>query len=238
MFPLIPGVSGERGYDVPPPGQAKDHDRAMEESRQRAASKVRDIALCNQFEYFFTWTLDGALIDRYDPEIVYAKVRAFLGNAVQRKHFAYVLVPEYHKKRFGEEKPAIHMHGLCSLGDVPIVRAVSKQGRPLNDSHGRPVYNMPTWHWGFSTCVPIDHQYERTINYLVKYISKSDDKIFGKWYLSSRQLVKGPDLIPLEPIPYEEFRDEDKLKVHLQTESEIFDGLRLVSEELPPLESP
>ncbi len=235
IFPYIPGESEPRPYDVPPPGKGENPDRAKEESQKRAAAKVRDIALCNCFEYFFTWTLDGKLIDRYDPNIVYSKVRNFLNNAVRRKGFAYVLVPEYHKKKPGEVTPAIHMHGLCILGDVPITRALDKTGKPLSDRHGRPVYNMRSWTWGFSTCVPIDQNYERTINYLVKYITKTEEKIFGKWYLSSRNIAKSPEIIPLDPIRYDDFRDQDKLKMHLQNEFEIYEGLKMVSEELPPI---
>lgn len=237
IFPL-PGHAYKRPYEVPPPGMGKDHERAMQESKRRARAKVKDIALCNHFEYFFTWTLDGSLIDRYNPKEVYAKVRSFLGNAVQRNGFSYVLVPEYHKQKEGEDRPAIHMHGLCSLGTVPIVRATSKAGAPLNDKQGRPIYNMPTWSWGFSTCVPLDDQYERTINYLTKYITKDDSKIFGKWYLASRNLAKKPELIPLVPIPYDSFRDEHKLQTHEQYESAVCAGLNIISEDFPPLGPP
>lgn len=40
-----------RAYDVPAKGQASDPERSAEESRRRARSKVRDIALCNQFTH-------------------------------------------------------------------------------------------------------------------------------------------------------------------------------------------
>ena len=240
IFQYTPGLSQPRGYDVSPPGMAEDPDRAKEESQRRAAARVRDIALCNQFEHMFTWTLDGSLIDRYDPDIIYPKVRNFLGNAVKRKGFSYVLVPEYHKKKPGEETPAIHMHGLCILGDVPIERAIDKGGRPLFDKSGRPVYNMTRWTWGFSTCVPIDHDYERAANYVIKYITKSEEKIFGKWYLSSRNVVKNPEIIPLDAIPYDEFRDKEKLKSKVQYEATIYEdfvgGLSMLTEEFPPLQ--
>ena len=39
---------------------------------------------------------------------------------------------------------------------------------------------MIDWKWGFSTCVPLDDNYERTVNYVTKYITKAEDKIFGK----------------------------------------------------------
>ena len=95
---------------------------------------------------------------------------------------------------------------------------------------------MLDWKWGFSTCVALDDHYERAINYVVKYIAKGNEKIFGKWYLSSRGLKKGPDILSLEPIPYNDFRSEEKLKVHLQTETEIYPTVHLISEELPQME--
>lgn len=145
-------------------------------------------------------------------------------------------MPEYHKLKDGEDKPAIHMHGLCNLGKVPIERAASPSGHELTDNHGRPIYNMPTWKYGFSTAVPLDEQYERTVNYVTKYITKSDQKIFGKWYLSSRGLKKSPDIIPLEPIRYDHFRDSEKLKMHIQNEHQIYpNGPYMLTEEMPPL---
>ena len=235
IFTVTPGCTQPRGYDVPPPGLAADPERALYESKRRARSKVRDIAFCNDFSHFFTWTLNGQLVDRYSAEVVYRKAKSFLLNAVRRKGFAYVAVPEYHRRKPGEATPAIHIHGLCKLGAVPIVRAVSSSGMPLFDDGGRPIYNMPSWTWGYSTCVPLDEQYERAIYYLTKYITKSEGKIFGKWYLSSRHLRKSPELIPVEPIPYYEFRDDRKLKVHEQYEGQIYPGLRIILKDFPPL---
>lgn len=95
------------GNNTPPLATriAKDPKRALEESKKRAASQVRDIALCNQFEYFITWTLDGTLIDRYDAAAVYAKVRNVLSNASRRHGFQYVLVPEYHSPKNTKRLP-------------------------------------------------------------------------------------------------------------------------------------
>ncbi len=89
----------KRDYDVSKPGEANDPARSLEESKRRAKTKVKDIALCNRFTHMFTWTLNGDLIDRYDAIQVYRKVRAFLSNAVQRQDFRYVLIPEYHTQK-------------------------------------------------------------------------------------------------------------------------------------------
>ena len=234
------GANQVRGYNVPPAGMGHDPERAKEISQRRAKAKIMDIALCNPFSYFFTWTLDGNLIDRYDEKAVYQKVRAFLSNAVSRKNFEYVLVPEHHKIKEGEEKPAIHMHGLCNLGQVKIQPAYytkgPRAGMQIKDNSGRTIYNMVDWKYGFSTCISVDGQYERTVNYLTKYITKSDEKILGKWYLSSRNLRKSPEIIPLDGISFDEFLDEKKLAAHEQILIDLYEnGPQMVVEEFPPL---
>ena len=126
-----------RLYDVPPKGEGNDPQRAAEVSRNRAKAAVRDIARCNRFDFFFTWTLDATKISRYDPEEVLKKVMTFLKNASYRKGFRYVLVPEPHKDG------AIHFHGLCCLGDVRIQQATDPHtGRPLSTERGQPISNM------------------------------------------------------------------------------------------------
>ena len=200
----------KRPYDVPPKGEAEDPERSQASSRARAKAAVRDIALCNRFAYFFTWTLSPEEIDRYDRALVGKKVRTFLKNASFRKGFSYVLVPELHKDG------AIHFHGLCNLGDVSMEPAHDpRSGRPLTTEDGRPILNMTDWKWGFSTCISIDANYERTCNYLTKYISKGTDKILGKWYLSSRNLVKRPDITVIDGgVDYNGFlRDNPELPV-------------------------
>ena len=60
-------AKGKKGrqYDVPPKGAAVDPERSAAESRRRAKARVRDIAMCNQFTHFVTWTLDPQKVDRY-----------------------------------------------------------------------------------------------------------------------------------------------------------------------------
>ena len=221
----------KRAYDVSKPGEAENKERSLEESKRRAKCKVTDIALCNQFTHMFTWTLNGEKIDRYDKEEVYKKVRTFLSNMTQRKGFRYVCIPEFHTQKEGEEAPAIHMHGLCVLGDVQVAPSIRPDGSQRLTDSGRPIFNMIDWQWGFSTVVPLDADYERAIGYVTKYITKADSKIFGKWYLSSRTLRKAPDIIPLERMNYNEFKDEQKIEAGLQCEMNVYLDVKILSEE-------
>jgi len=220
-----------RRYEVPPRGQAADPERSLEESQRRAVSAVRDITRCNRFEYMFTWTLNDKLINRYNPDEVYKRVSYFLRNASRRKGFRYVVIPEYHKLRHGEDSPGIHFHGLCNLGSVQIKRALYKDGSFRVDKSGRSVFNMVDWKFGWSTCVPIDENYNRACSYIVKYITKSKNKIFGKWYLSSRDLQKRPDILFIEPVDFYQFRDTQKIASGFQYETRVFKDITIVSEE-------
>lgn len=193
----------QRPYSVPSKGKAKDKARSLEVSRARARRAVRDIALCNPFTHFFTWTLDRKCIDRYDVQMVQKKLEQTLRNLVQRKHFLYVCIPERHKDG------ALHFHGLCILGDVCLFRAVAPSGSPLSTPHGQAIYNMDDWPWGFSTCIPLDDNYMRAVNYVVKYINKDCEKIFGKWYLSTRSLRKKPDICLIDGLDYNSFIEEN-----------------------------
>lgn len=190
----------KRSYDVPPKGEGLDPERATASSMSRARCAVRNIALCNQFQYFVTWTLDPNMIDRYDAETVKKKVMKWLNNASSRKGFQYVMVPERHKDG------AIHFHGLCNVGSVKLERAVNPHtGKVMSTEKGQPIYNMADWSLGFSTCIPIDEHYERSCNYLVKYMEKNCGKIFGKWYFSSRNLRRRPDVTLLPDVLYDDF---------------------------------
>lgn len=189
----------QRLYDVPSKGKAKNAARSLEVSRARARRAVRDIALCNLFTHFFTWTLDAKLVDRYDDDAVKKKLENTLRNLVRRRGFRYVCVPERHKDG------ALHFHGLCTLGSIRLERASSPDGRFLSTNYGQPIHNMKDWPWGFSTCIPIDENYLRTVNYLLKYINKDAEKIFGKWYLSARDLRKKPDIFLLDGMEFDSF---------------------------------
>lgn len=193
----------KRPYEVPVKGKGKNSARSLEVSRARAKSAIRDIALCNPFTHFFTWTLNARLVDRYDDEAVKKKLENTLRNLVRRRGFRYVCVPERHKDG------ALHFHGLCIPGGVRLDRAVSPCGNELSTNSGRPIYNMRDWPWGFSTCIPIDENYARTVNYLLKYMTKDSEKIFGKWYLSARDLRKKPDIFLLDGMDYDSFLAEN-----------------------------
>lgn len=212
---------------VTPKGEAKNPERSKEVSRRRAKTAVRDISLLTKFTHMFTWTLNPELVDRENPDEVYRVMRNVLGNLSKRKKFLYVMIPEYHKDGKG-----IHAHGLCSLGDVKIVPSLKKNGQQRRTKKGQLLFNMQDWQFGWSTCVELDKDYTKAVSYITKYITKQDDKIFGKWYLSSRALQKKPYCASLYDVNYNEFRDEKLLECGEQYEADVYNDVKIISQEI------
>lgn len=209
---------------------ASTNPQAKQSAQARARRAVYDIALLNPWDWMFTWTLDPQKVDRYDPDEVCRYLKPALSNLHQRKGFVYLLVPEYHTLKPGEKRPGIHFHGLCRFDSVKLERA-TKRGKPRFDKHGKPVYNMTDWPYGWSTVVPLDEDCQKVAAYIAKYITKQPDKILGKYYLSSRDLVKEPKIIPLlQGVDYLAFRNDDKLMSGVQQEINLFSDVYLLSE--------
>lgn len=175
------------------PAMAPD---SLARSKRRARSAVYDLAMCNDFAFFVTLTLDASKVDRYDMGEVMHRVNAWLDNRVRRKGLCYVLVPELHKDG------AIHFHGFFNdalpMVDSGTVDFGGKPRRPrsakqrcawLNDG-GHVVYNVPDWGLGFSTAIELYGERRAACGYVCKYVTKALDKIGGRWYYSGGKLRK------------------------------------------------
>lgn len=189
--------------------QASAEPSDVARARRRAAARVRDLALCNQFTHFVTLTFDGTKIDRYDIRAILKKMRVWLDNRVRRRGLLYILVPELHKDG------AIHFHGFFNRGvdyvDSGTVRrpGSKKPRRPRGAKQraewlaagGLPVYNVADWAYGFSTAIPLYGDYDAAVSYVCKYVTKGAEtagnggenvelsgKIGGRWYYSGGEL--------------------------------------------------
>ena len=162
------------------PKSAPDAAASAESLRRsiyRARRALRDIAACSDFTHFVTLTLDAARIDRYDYDAIIKRVNTWLSNAVARKGLAYVLVPEFHADG------AIHFHGLIR-GSLLFV------GSGHETAAGQIIYNLADWKFGFTACIEISGEYDRVCNYIMKYITKDNRKVGGRWYLSGGDISR------------------------------------------------
>lgn len=188
-----------RDAGTAPTATADEAPRSTERARRRARTAVRDYARTNlTLTYFVTLTLDGSKVDRYDPEIAVKKLTTWLDNHVKRSGLQYVVIPEYHQDQ------AIHFHGLINDvlemsdsgtiippgGGKPRKPRSRKQRDEWLAAGGKVVYNLEQWPWGFTTAIKLYGNRESAIAYVCKYISKSDQKIGGRWYYSGGGLKK------------------------------------------------
>lgn len=167
-------------------------------SRRRAANKVREIALCTDFRYFVTLTLNKDKIDRYDMSVIVKQLNRWLDHRVREDGLAYVLVPELH----GDG--AVHFHGFFNDA-LPVVDSG-------HYSDGRKVYNLPRWDFGFSTAVALDGDYHRAVGYCVKYVRKQSEKIGGRWYYSGGKL--GKPRVDYPPVGFDWLEEQGNEKVY------------------------
>lgn len=144
----------------------------------RAKSKIREYALCNDFQYFVTLTIDPKKYDRYNLKTYYKDLAKFL-NDYGRNHktkIKYILIPEKHKDG------AWHMHGLISgVLDKHLIE---------NDN------NYLTWKqyarkFGYISLGEVqDH--DKVSNYITKYITKdmanTINELGGHMYYCSKGL--------------------------------------------------
>jgi hypothetical protein len=80
----------------------------------RTRSLIRELALCNDWDYFFTGTFNPEKYDRFNLTTLYQAFSKFIHNLNNRRiragldPIAYLLIPEPHKNG------AWHIHGLIS----------------------------------------------------------------------------------------------------------------------------
>lgn len=144
------------------------------ESLSRTKRTVTDLILCNQFEYFCTFTFDPKKVDRYDYSSCQKKLRKFFNHFKERyaPDFKYLIIPEFHKDG------AIHFHGVCSGfpdGELYIPQFIYKRvGEQLISVKNHRLYMA--WDryqksFGFFNCSSI-RNYNACAFYITKYITK------------------------------------------------------------------
>ena len=148
----------------------------------RARTKIFEYAICNNFEYFVTLTVDGSKLDRYDLGEYIKKLGQFIRN-YRRKYEAniqYLLIPEKHTDG------AWHMHGL--------LKGIPKEHLTVN-KYGYKDWEEYSKRFGYISIDDIRSQIAVS-KYITKYISKSINTGRGvtdkesKLYYCSRGLKK------------------------------------------------
>lgn len=177
-----PKKLGVRGK-VPLENKEKNQERSI----RRTKKVVTELALCNLFDLFATFTFDQLKKNRYDFEACSKSIENWFKNQKKRNgKFRHIIVAEQHKDG------AYHFHAL--LGGYSGVLIDS--GTKIN---GRTAYNLKGYTLGFTTAIKVDNP-EKISTYLVKYIKKGMVLFPGKKrYWASHGLKKAEVIDNPEP---------------------------------------
>jgi hypothetical protein len=148
----------QNGFDIKQERVTGVNTQKLDNNISRAKSRVFEYALCNEFEYFVTLTINKNKYDRNDLKTYYNDFRVFLKN-YSRNHktkVEYVFIPEKHKDG------AWHMHGL--------IKGIPKKHLMLNE-HGYLDWFHYRDRFGYISLDPIRSQ-EDISKYITKYINK------------------------------------------------------------------
>lgn len=158
---------------------------STDRSRQRALRQCYDYLINNgDLNLFITLTLSKEKINRYSYDEIIKKLNIWLDNRVRRKGLKYIIIPEFHKDG------AIHFHGIINSGAVEMVDSGKKK-------RGKTIYNLD-FPYGFTTAMYIDgaDAGAKVANYCLKYMTKADKKVGGRYYLHGGNLN-----VPVERFP-------------------------------------
>lgn len=129
----------------------------------RARSKVKELVLCNPWDYWCTFTLDKSKFDRYNLKNYVKKLGDFIKNYNRYcdadDKVKYLLIPEMHKDG------AWHMHGF--------LKGIRSQDLYQN-KHGYLTWRQYEDRFGFISMKRItgDYGVEKLSSYMSKYMTK------------------------------------------------------------------
>lgn len=145
------------------------NDCKLDNNLSRAKSNVYELAFCNLWQYWCTFTLDEKKINRYDLDNFIKVFSEFIHNLNRRREskVMYLLVPEMH------DDGAWHMHGfikglldsdLCPTGN-------------FDKETGEEYFTWKKYHdkFGFMSFSKI-RDLERASKYCLKYMTKDNSR--------------------------------------------------------------
>ena len=158
------------------------NDKKLDNNISRARTKIFEYAICNDFDYFVTLTVNNDFLDRYDLKAYIKKLGQFIRD-YRKKHnvnIQYLLIPEKHTDG------AWHMHGL--------IKGIPREHLSLN-KYGYKDWEEYSKRFGYISIDEIRNQVAVS-KYITKYISKSINTGGGvtekesKMYYNSRGLKR------------------------------------------------
>ena len=168
------------------PRKGTVNDSKLENNLSRTKSTVRELALCNTWDYFCTFTLSPDKQNRYDLEALVKEIGEFIHNYNRRcapeDKVKYLLVPEQHKDG------AWHMHGF--------IKGIRKKDLYINQN-GYLSWKQYDSKFGFISMDRIRDK-EAASHYLLKYVTKDTlhtvSKLNAHAFYSSKNLNRSVEV--------------------------------------------
>ena len=151
-----------------------EHEGKIEESLSRTKSKIFELALCNEWKWFVTLTLNPEYHDRKDLKSYKTKLSTWIKNynRLHKTNIKYLLIPENHKDG------SWHMHGLMmGLPYEHMHKFRTDEKLPIKMqieiAHGHKLYSWPAYAkaFGYISISEIINA-ESVSKYITKYITK------------------------------------------------------------------
>lgn len=158
------------------PEKKTSDDGRFSQSLSRTRARVFELASCNEFSFFCTFTQDEKMRDRFDLKAFREDFTMLIRNLnrarSESEKIRYILIPEQHKNG------AWHMHGLLSginENDLREFKLSERIPKNIKDSirRGVPVYDWLRYRkkFGYFTCTKIENT-TACAKYITKYITK------------------------------------------------------------------
>lgn len=154
------------------------------ESALRARRTCIDYGLNNVWNYFITITFDDSKVNIQDKESILRSLLQYFNNYQKRidNDFRYLIIPE-----IGEDNGRLHFHGLAYLSNLSHLSYLYFDKKTFNR-----VYRNDKLYkrFGANQFIKINKLTEAVVYYISKYITKSDNRIFSRFYYCSKGLKK------------------------------------------------
>ena len=170
-YEAIEGDGGKHGA-----GKKNTAENAgkLEASLSRTKAAIFELALCNDWEWFVTLTLNPEYHDRKDLNNYKKKLSTWIKNynRAHKTNIKYLLIPENH------QDGSWHMHGLMmGLPEEQLHEFTEQEKIPIKIlieiKRGYKVYNWPAYQktFGYISISKTRH-IESVSKYITKYITK------------------------------------------------------------------
>lgn len=150
------------------------NDGKLDDNLSRAKQRIFELAYCNPWEWFVTFTLNPDKYNRYDLEKYIKDLSQFVRDYRKKSgnDLKYLLIPETH------EKGGWHLHGfLMNLPRGELVQFTMLDKLPYSIrakiEKGQALYTWNAYQNKFGyACIENVRNHEAVSKYMTKYITK------------------------------------------------------------------